>query len=282
MAYRIKWVAAVTGINPATLRAWERRYRLIAPRRSPSGYRLYSDEDVAVLSRIKRLTDEGLAIGEAIERVRRSLGTLPVAACGTSLDEVRRQLRDALVTFDRAGALAAFERLADLAPERRAEEVLLPVMREIGDLWEHGEAGVAEEHFASGFVREKLAAMLEALDAGAPGGAEAVCAGVPGELHELGLLAAAVHLASHGWRVLYLGADVPLDELRRVLAERRPALVCTSLVNALCEEEFRALGCALRGLAPAGTRLVVGGRGVPRGAEAPEGMRVAATLGDLC
>src|SRR4051812_50169547 len=79
MSYRIKRVAQVTGINPATLRAWERRYNLIAPGRTDSGYRLYSDEDVAMLSRIKQLTDEGLTIGEAIARVRRGCGPPPAS-----------------------------------------------------------------------------------------------------------------------------------------------------------------------------------------------------------
>src|SRR4051812_50151440 len=72
MSYRIKRVAQVTGINPATLRAWERRYNLIAPGRTHSGYRLYSDDDVAMLTRIRQLTEDGLTIGEAIARVRRA------------------------------------------------------------------------------------------------------------------------------------------------------------------------------------------------------------------
>ncbi|HKP75269.1 MAG TPA: MerR family transcriptional regulator, partial [Longimicrobiaceae bacterium] len=97
MSYRIKRVAQVTGINPATLRAWERRYNLIEPGRTESGYRLYSDDDVAMLSRIKQLTAEGLTIGEAIARVRRASAPLACHAEGLALADVRTQLRDALL-----------------------------------------------------------------------------------------------------------------------------------------------------------------------------------------
>jgi DNA-binding transcriptional MerR regulator/methylmalonyl-CoA mutase cobalamin-binding subunit len=281
MSYRIKRVAHLTGINPATLRAWERRYNLIAPGRTDSGYRVYSDDDVAMLSRIKQLTDEGLTIGEAIARVRRAFAPLGADTPAVELDEVRLQVRDALLRLDRQGALVAFERLLHLPPERRAEEVLLPVMREIGDLWAVGGAIVAQEHFASAFVREKLAEMMGELDSGAAPGPEGVCAGAPDDLHELGLMACAVRLASAGWKVLYLGADVPLDDLGRVVAERRPALLCTSVVVRRGSADLRELAQRLRGLAPPNTAVVIGGAGVPDDAAPIPGVRFARCLGEI-
>jgi DNA-binding transcriptional MerR regulator len=281
MSYRIKRVAHLTGINPATLRAWERRYNLIAPGRTHAGYRLYSDEDVAMLSRIKHLTDDGLTIGEAIARVRR--GSAPVAADALAPDlaEVRTQLRDALLRFDRRGALLACERLSPLPPERRVEDVLLPLMREVGELWEENRAVVAQEHFASAFVRERMASLLAELDTGVAQGPEGVCAGAPGDAHELGLLAAAVRLAAAGWRVLYLGADTPLDEIRRVVGERRPALLCTSVVVRREAAAFHDFARALRGLAPSGTGVVIGGAGIPREAQPMAGVCYASRVADV-
>jgi DNA-binding transcriptional MerR regulator/methylmalonyl-CoA mutase cobalamin-binding subunit len=281
MSYRIKRVAHLTGINPATLRAWERRYNLIAPGRTDSGYRLYSDEDVAMLSRIKQLTDEGLTIGEAIARVRRTFAPLPPSAQAPELGDVRRQMRDALLRLDRQGALGVYDRLGHLPPERRAEEVLLPAMREIGDLWQEARAVVAQEHFASAFVREKLAEMMGGLDTGVAPGPECVCAGAPGDLHELGLMASAVRLASAGWRVLYLGADVPMDDIGRVVADRRPALLCTSVVVRQDPDSFRAFAERLRAAAPRGTAVVVGGAGVPAQAAPVDGVRFAGSIGDI-
>jgi len=281
MSYRIKRVAQVTGINPATLRAWERRYNLIEPSRTDAGYRLYSDQDVAVLSRIKQLTDDGLTVGEAIAQVRRASHPLGARAGTLELDGVRGQLRDALLRFERAGALAAWERLGALAPLRRCEDVLLPVMREIGDLWEDGTAVVAQEHFASAFVREKLAAMIAELDSGVAPGPEGVCAGAPGELHEFGLMACALQLAAAGWRVVYLGANVPLEETARVVRDRRPALLCTSVVLARPACDCAGLARELRALSPAETAVVMGGAGIPPDAHPVEGVRFAQRVAEM-
>lgn len=280
MSYRIKRVAHLTGINPATLRAWERRYGLVSPDRTDSGYRLYSDEDVAMLSRIKSLVDEGLTIGEAILRVRRGSDPLPGDAGGPRVHEVRFRLVEALLSYDRRAALDACEEVGSLPADRRVEEVLIPAMHDVGELWERGEAGICEEHFASAFVREKLIGILEDLDTGSGRGPEALCAGLPGEKHEFGLLAAAVHLAIRGWRLVYLGADVPMDEIRRVLQSRRPALFCTSVVNRMATADFRALVRAIRAAAPAETEVVIGGRGVP-GTVHAEGVRIAADLSQV-
>ena len=263
MTYRIKRVAHLTGINPATLRAWERRYGLVAPDRTGSGYRLYSDEDVAMLSRIKALVDEGLTIGEAITRVRRGSEPLPADSAGPSVREARARMLEALLAYDRRGALEAYDLVSTLPPVRRVEEVLLPLVREVGTLWECAEVGVAEEHFASAFIREKLAGIMEDLDTGAGRGPEAVCAGLEGERHEFGLMATSISLATRGWRVLYLGADLPMDELRRVVQHRRPALLCTSVVNAMGTAEFRRLVRELREMTPPETEIVIGGPGLP-------------------
>lgn len=283
MTYRIKRVAHLTGINPATLRAWERRYGLVAPDRTGSGYRLYSDEDVAMLSRIKALVDEGLTIGEAITRVRRGAEPLPADSGGPSVREARARMLDALLSYDRRGALEAYDMVATLPPLRRVEEVLLPVVREVGDLWGCAEIGVAEEHFASAFIREKLAGIMEDLDTGAGRGPEAVCAGLAGERHEFGLMATAISLATRGWRVLYLGTDLPMEEVRRVVQRRRPALLCTSVVNSLGTAEFRRLARDLRDLAPPGTEIVIGGPGLPESTLVGglDGVHVAEELGVL-
>jgi DNA-binding transcriptional MerR regulator/methylmalonyl-CoA mutase cobalamin-binding subunit len=281
MSYRIKRVAHLTGINPATLRAWERRYGLVAPDRTGSGYRLYTDEDVAMLTRIKVLVDEGLTIGEAISRVRRGAEPLPADAGGPSVRDVRFRMLEALVSFDRRAALDAYQDVMRLPPERRVEEVLLPVLRQVGELWEANECGVGEEHFASAFIREKLAGIIEDLDTGAARGPEAVCAGVPGERHECGLMAATIHLATRGWRVVYLGPDVPVDEIRRILHQRQPAMFCTSIVNNMGIADFRALMRSLRDAAPEGTEVVVGGPGVPAPFASAEGVRLTDDLAEL-
>ncbi len=281
MTYRIKRVAHLTGINPATLRAWERRYQLLTPRRSPAGYRLYTDEDVAILARIKRLIDEGLSIGEALERVRQTSVPLSPQADAALLDAVRDEIADALLSMDRPRAQSAWDRLSTVPSLRRVDEVLMPVLRVVGERWACGEIGVADEHYATAFAREKLAAMIGEVD-GVAGGPLAVCAGLPGEYHELGLMGAALHLLEAGWRVIYLGIVVPLEEIGRVAVERRAAMVCTSVMRPMSPEEFAELASELRRVLPDGTEIVIGGSGIPDSVDPPpERVRVVTGLREL-
>jgi len=282
MTYRIKRVAHLTGINPATLRAWERRYQLLTPRRSPAGYRLYTDEDVAILARIKRLIDEGLSIGEALERVRQTSVPLSPHADAALLEAVRDEIAAALLSMDRPRAQAAWERLSSIPSLRRVDEVLMPVLRLVGERWACGEIGVADEHYATAFAREKLASIFGELEGGIAGGPLAVCAGLPGEYHELGLMGAALHLLDAGWRVIYLGLAVPLEEIGRVAGERRATMVCTSVMRPMSPEEFAVLATDLRHVLPNGTEIVIGGSGIPDSFEPPpDRVRVVAELREL-
>lgn len=288
MAYRIKSVAALTGLSSSTLRAWERRYGLLSPSRTASGYRLYTDEDVARLTRIKSLLDNGFKISEAISLLEREAPLLtPSDVSPQLLEEIRSELRETLFALDRSGANCVAERLAALTYERRLDEVLLPILREVGDCWARGDASIAQEHFVSAFIREKLIGMLHELDSGTSQGAEAVCAGVPGEAHEMGLLAAAIHLSLRGWRVIYLGLDLPYKELETVLAARRPALLCTSLMRPRSPQEYSEIAHRLDAIAPEPTLVVIGGRdiSVPDHGELSPRLRLAqdipALLGSL-
>ncbi|HEV2148591.1 MAG TPA: MerR family transcriptional regulator [Longimicrobiaceae bacterium] len=268
MSYRIKSVAALTGINSATLRAWERRYRLVTPHRTPGGYRVYSDQDVDTIARVKALLERGLKVSEAVEIVRRgeSTPTLPEVASDTeSTLRVREAVLEALLDFDRAAADRLYDRLGALSFPDRVEEVLMPILRRVGELWASGEATVTQEHFTAVFAREKLESMLGFLSAAPADGPEVVFAGLPGEQHELGLLGVAVHLAAGGWRVTYLGADVPFADLQATLAERAPSLLCTSIILPISHDQCRAVALRLRELAPKRTAVVIGGAGIPEG-----------------
>jgi MerR family transcriptional regulator, light-induced transcriptional regulator len=266
MSYRIKTAATLTGVSTSTLRAWERRYNFVSPYRSTGGYRVYSDEDVARIARIKSLVDHGFKVSEAIALFEREVAPLPpTSVSADKLDALRQDLLQAFLRMDRASASRITDGLASLSFDRRVDELFLPVLAEIGDCWERGEANVAQEHFASAFVREKLMGILTELDSGPEYGREAICAGAPGELHETGLLAAAIHLALHGFRVTYLGPDLPLEDLGSSLFGRSPALVCTSLINRRTHEQCQAIARAFRRMVPPGTAVILGGRGIPEG-----------------
>lgn len=264
MSYRIKTVASLTGITPTTLRAWERRYDVVEPRRTASGYRVYSEDDIATLVRVKSLVDKGFKVGEAIEIARRgAYDPSPSQVTGEALQGIRSQLLTALLRLDRSTAGRLASQLLATPFDRQIDQVFFPLLGDVGEMWAEGDCSVAQEHFASAFVRERLVGMLEAFADAPPGAPEVICAGAPGELHEFGLLGAAVHLAMRGWRITYLGADLPIDQIGPIAQQRRPALLCTSVVVSRSRADCLALAAALRAAAPRDTAIVLGGRGLP-------------------
>ena len=222
---RIGELSRRTGVSPELLRAWERRYGLFEPERSPGRFRLFSDADVARVLAMRNQLSLGLSAAEAARAVLNEGVDEAVSAdrdIGAVLDEPFRELRSSLASFDEVGAHAAVDRLlASLSLESFLREVVLPVLRELGDGWERGEVTVAQEHFASNLLRGRLFALGRGWGRGS--GRHALLAAPPGDQHDLGLVVLALALRDRGWRVTFLGADTPIetivDTARRVAPE---------------------------------------------------------------
>jgi len=263
MAYRIRSVVEMTGIPRNTLLAWERRYGVPNPGRTQGGHRVYSDDDVNILLRLKELLDRGHRIGEAVALLHRNAEPERANADALApIDQQRDQLVEALLAFDRATADEVYHRISSYSIRRVIDEVLLPVLQTVGDGWHRGDVTVAQEHFTSAFIREQLITMLNRLESGPVGGPVAVCAGFPGETHEIGLLAVAVKLALRGWRVAYLGADLPLEELAGILLSRNAELICQSIMTPRDANELRGYASRLLHMVPTSTVVSLGGPGV--------------------
>lgn len=204
---RIGELARRTGVSVELLRAWEKRYGLLQPSRTNAGYRLYSAADEERVARMRRGLDEGLAAAEA---ARAALEEPLVAA--TNLGESTAELRAALEAYDDASAQATLDALlAAFTFETVARDVLLPLLRELGDRWERGEVTVAQEHFASNVLRGRLLGIARGWDRGI--GPRALLACAPEEQHELALIIFGIALRAQGWRVTYLGADTPVESI---------------------------------------------------------------------
>jgi DNA-binding transcriptional MerR regulator/methylmalonyl-CoA mutase cobalamin-binding subunit len=213
--YTIKQAARMTGVPEASLRAWERRYGVVTPRRTESGYRIYDDESVATVSAMRRLVQAGWSPAEAARRLRP--GARTVSGRPTAADDVPGEnaathmelfLSSAALldtegieeSLDRGLALGSFEHVVD--------SWLFPTLEALGESWMRGEVDVAGEHAASAAVHRRLSAAYQA--AGSRSRGASVVVGLPsGSRHELGALAFATALRRTGMDVLYLGADVP-------------------------------------------------------------------------
>jgi DNA-binding transcriptional MerR regulator len=235
-ALRIGEFARRVGISPELLRAWERRYGLLQPIRTDGGFRLYTDDDARRVERMKRALDEGLSAAEA---ARRALAQARSAE--GALDDALARLVAAAHAYDEAAMHAVLdEAFAGFSLETVLQELILPALREIGTEWERGTLEVGQEHFASNLIRERLLALARLWGRG--GGPLAVLACAPSERHDIGLIAFGLVLRSHGWRILFLGADTPLATLGKAVSKTNPQLVVVaSMDSALLEAQSAAL-----------------------------------------
>jgi methanogenic corrinoid protein MtbC1 len=207
-----------TGVAPDTLRKWEQRYQILRPTRTAGGQRRYSERDVARVEWLCERLREGYRIGEAATL----LGTTDVVPTQSVSDHLQAIVR-AVDGGDAAGiGLLIDQAFALHGVDATLDDILRPLLQEIGSRWERSEITVAEEHLVSEAVRSRLGHLLGDAGGGVRGTAVLACA--PGERHELGLMMLAIALRRDGWKVLYLGADTPLADAAE-LARRQSARI---------------------------------------------------------
>ncbi|HEY7076116.1 MAG TPA: MerR family transcriptional regulator [Solirubrobacteraceae bacterium] len=249
---RIGELSKRSGVSPELLRAWERRYGLLTPTRSAGGLRLYSLDDLERVRAMRRHIADGVAAAEAAGLARAGGEEQPPAALDPAA--ARAQLAEAVDRFDEPHAQAILDRLLALTTlDTLLSEVVLPYLHDVGDGWERGDVSIAHEHFASALLRGRLLGIARGWGRG--GGPLAVLACLPGEHHDLGLIACGLALRARGWRVAYLGTDTPLETVAEMSRRLEPGFVVLSAVSG---ERVRPLAPQLRALA-AERRLALGG-----------------------
>jgi DNA-binding transcriptional MerR regulator len=253
---RIGELSRRLGVSDHVLRAWESRYGLLRPVRSAGGFRLYSEADALRVGRMQAHLARGLSAAEAAREVlsedSQAGGEPRLSAPG----ELSASLQRALDAFDEPAAQAVLDRLvSDLSVTAMLREVVLPYLAELGRRWERGTASIAQEHFASNVIRGRLAGLARGWGNGH--GPRAVLACPPGELHDLALMVFGIVLNRTGWRIDYLGASTPVEELTRTVEATHPALV---VLAATRSENLDPLVAQLAGLARS-VPLVLAGPG---------------------
>jgi DNA-binding transcriptional MerR regulator len=229
---RIGQLAKRTGVSPELLRAWEQRYGLLQPTRTPGGFRLYSAADEARVQRMQGLVSGGLAAAQAARLVLSDDEPTPPTASpsATTLEEAAGNLAASLDRLDEQAANTALDQLfTTYTVETVLQQVILPYLHRLGERWEAGEVSVAQEHFASNLLRGRLLGLAQGWGQGR--GPAAVLACVSGEHHELGLLAFGVALRRRGWRITYLGTDSPIEAIADLSRSIQPAVVVLLSMN---------------------------------------------------
>ena len=260
---RIGELSRRVGESPELLRAWEIRYGLVAPERTPGGLRLYSERDEHRVRAMREHINAGLSASEAA-RLAKLADDLQPEAASSALADIEVALERSFDALDEAAAQAALDRLLIAFGLRQAlAEVILPFLHRLGVRWAAAEATVAQEHFASNIIGGRLRGLARGWGQGV--GPRAVLACPPSELHELGLLSFGLALRERGWRITYLGADTPLDAIIATLDELTPAIVVLAAMTPQrfldSADELTALAAQVRvGLAGAGATAVLANR----------------------
>lgn len=261
---RIGELARRAGIPPATLRAWERRYGVVDPSRTESGYRLYSEADERRVKAMVALITEGAAPAEAARRAVEQSGGEPAEALPAAAEA--SALLEHLADFDEQAANRLLDAaLATYSVPAVVEDLILPALRRMGELWAGEELTVGQEHFASNVLRGRVIGMARGWGAGS--GPLALLACPPGEGHDLGLACFGLLLRHQGWRIAFLGTDTPLETLEATAQRLEPDATVVAVTAPAAAEALTAVE------AP----LVIPGSGFLGGALADE--KLAAALG---
>ena len=265
--YNLKAVIKETGIAADTLRAWERRYGLPMPDRTPGGHRLYSQRDIEIIKWLMAKQGEGLSISRAVDMWNEltASGQDPLPAPvpqmtplpGANLDSVRQSWLEACLDFNESGAEQVLNQAFAVYPlETVCIEVLQRGLNEIGEMWYHAKGTVQQEHFASALAERRLDALIAA--APPPTRSQTILIGcTPGEEHVFVPLLLTLLLRRRGLKVVYLGANVPIQRFNETLQSVRPHLVILSAQQLQTANGLRETAAHLNA---SGGRVAYGGR----------------------
>ena len=274
LTYSMKIVALKTGLTPHTIRVWERRYKAISPARTATNRRSYSNEDLRRLILLGKATRAGHSISRianlptdrlaALVREEGSDVSVPPQskqAPPTASAEIRLEEALGAVRSMNAASLESILAKASAALSLPVffDQLIVPLMARTGELWREGKLRVTQEHMASGVVRTILGDLLRRSPA--PASAPGLVAATPaGQLHEAGALLAAATAASEGWRVTYLGPDLPAEEIAGAATLTRARAVALSIIYPADDARLVAEIERLRTVLPDEVTILAGGR----------------------
>ena len=270
----IGYVARQTGLSAHVIRAWEKRYGTVRPGRTSTGRRLYSESDIQHLQLLQQACRRGHRIAQLSELDDQTLygivdNTIAIAgptgdhqATLTSPQEFLEACQAAVLDLDEQAFEATLNRAAVLLTRPTLfEEVILPLVVEIGERWANGELKVINEHMASSILVSFLKDMLSAFRP-LPPMPKMVIATPVNHWHELGALIAAIIAAEAGWGVHYFGPNLPAEEIAAAAVYKNAAAVALSIVYHDAERQTLREIKRLRHYVAEDVAIIVGGRGV--------------------
>jgi len=242
-AFTIKDLENLSGIKAHTIRMWEQRYSFLKPQRSCTNIRYYTNEQLKTILNIALLNKYGYKISH-IDRMQ------PDEICTRILElreaeaaqerVVNELLREMVDLCTDAFECTVNKYIAEHGMERTVRDIIFPFLEKIGILWQTGHILPAQEHFVSNVIRQKLIVAIDSLKC-QPNGKRCMLYLPSGEYHELGLLFLAYIIKSRGGRVIYLGANVPVDDVTSVAKSLQPDMAFIHLTSTSPQFNFEKL-----------------------------------------
>ncbi len=272
----IKVVVRRTGLSPHVIRVWEKRYQAVEPMRTETNRRRYSDEDVERLLLLQRATHTGRSIGQIAhlptERLRElvhedeavSQPIAPTPVVSELSDGTESCLDDCLAAIRQLDGMA-LERIlmqarVALSQPMFIERVVVPLMETIGELWREGSLRIAHEHLASSVMRSIFGGLSTSMHMSVVAPKIVVTTPV-GQWHEIGALIVAAIAESEGWRVIYLGVNLPAEEIAAAAQQGHAKVVALSLVHPADDPHVADELQKLRRYLNGDIEILAGGRG---------------------
>jgi DNA-binding transcriptional MerR regulator len=268
--YNLKAVLKETHLKPDVLRAWERRYDLPSPQRTPGGHRLYSEYDIETIKWLRSRQAEGLSISHAVDLWKEILSSgrdplresslqevapfassplqmpthqLPpqIAPGDTRLESLRQQWLEANLAFDGARADEVLNQAFAIFPvETVCAQILQQGISDVGEYWFRDQVSIQQEHFASAQAMRRLETLATATPR--PTRQQTLLVGCPsGEMHALPVLHLSLLLARRGLKVVYLGTDIPLERMQETVAAIHPDLIILAAQQLATAATLRAV-----------------------------------------
>lgn len=279
MSFPIQMASQLSGLSPHVIRIWERRYNALSPTRTCTNRRMYCEEAIERLKLLRELTEGGYRIGTVARMTTEELKKLcdqmltrtgPQAATATFSVDATPTL-ETPHDFVRLGLEASkvydSDRLRRLLQRARQQfgqrgmlhHVICPLIESIGQQWQAGNLRPAHEHVATSVIRELLMTPVPGSQT-APSAPEIIITTPSGEMHELGAMLAAASARDLGWRITYLGPNLPIEEIAACVKARQARALALSVVYPekcpIIEDKLRRL----RQMLPETVALMVGGR----------------------
>ena len=243
--YSIKDIEKISGIKAHTIRIWEKRYGLVIPKRTGTNIRYYSDEDLKDILNISILNQNGLKISKIADLSAEEIREQVVNLIDTpkSFSNIIDKMLLSMIEIDESAFLKTFsDTWDDYGFEKLIELIFFPFLERLGILWQTGTITPSQEHFISNLLRQKIIAKIDNQMSQKKPNKEKIIFFLPeNELHEIGLLFYSFIAREKGYEVIYLGASVPINDLKEVQRVTNANAMFSAYINATGKEELEMM-----------------------------------------